>query len=419
MRLAFLSPVPPAPTGIADYSAEVLALLAPRHEVDVFSDQDAVDQGRLAGVSGMHRADTFLDRHQQHPYDAALYQMGNGPAHAFLWGLLARVPGLLVLHDLVLHHARAAMFLDTPEARAYAQDPSSAKLRAAAVAPLAAYEAELIHAYPAQGRRLAETHLATVGTLLPYAYPLFKAPVEASRVTAVHNEFMASAVREEVPAATVLRIPHQAEAVAVEADVVRALRSRYALRPDDFVVGSFGLLTAEKQIEKVARAVVRAAASLPRLRLLLVGPVPDRPALESRLARLGVLERTLITGRVPFDELPAHMACADLAVHLRYPTARETSGALLRLLAQGRPTLISDLEHLGDIPADAVVRADVTDEEGELTRAILRLAQRPDQRAGLGERAAAFIRREHASARTLAGYEDAIRRVHARAELHP
>jgi glycosyltransferase involved in cell wall biosynthesis len=228
---------------------------------------------------------------------------------------------------------------------------------------------------------------------------------------------MATAVREEVPAATVMRIPHQAEAVFVAPDAVRALRSRHSLRPDEFVVGSFGLLTAEKQIDKVARAVMRAAASLPRLRLALVGPVPDRPGLESQLARLGVLERTLITGRVAFDALPAHMACVDFAVHLRYPTARETSGALLRLLAQGRPTLISDLEHLGDIPRDAVVRADVTDEEGELTRAILRLAHRPDLRAALGERAAAFIRREHAGARTLAGYEDAIRHVHSGGKL--
>ena len=66
-----------------------------------------------------------------------------------------------------------------------------------------------------------------------------------------------------------------------------------------------------------------------------------------------------------------------MAVHLRYPTARETSAALLRVLAQGRPTIVSDLEHLSDLPHDAVVRADVADEEGEVTRALLRLAESP------------------------------------------
>ena len=47
MRLAVLSPIPPAPTGIADYTAEVLALLAPSHEIHVFHSQGAVDSMAL------------------------------------------------------------------------------------------------------------------------------------------------------------------------------------------------------------------------------------------------------------------------------------------------------------------------------------------------------------------------------------
>jgi glycosyltransferase involved in cell wall biosynthesis len=127
-----------------------------------------------------------------------------------------------------------------------------------------------------------------------------------------------------------------------------------------------------------------------------------------------VLDRTVSAGRVPLDELPAYMGAADLAVHLRYPTGRETSAALLRILAQGRPTVISDLEHLGDIPDAAVVRADPTDEEGEVTRAILRLHDKPAARSRLGRAAAEFIRREHSRARCRDGYEAAIARAVAR-----
>ena len=42
-----------------------------------------------------------------------------------------------------------------------------------------------------------------------------------------------------------------------------ALRERLGFAPGDFVVGSFGLLTREKQIETLARAVARAAVHLP------------------------------------------------------------------------------------------------------------------------------------------------------------
>jgi glycosyltransferase involved in cell wall biosynthesis len=219
---------------------------------------------------------------------------------------------------------------------------------------------------------------------------------------------MVAAVREEVPESAAVRIPMMMEAPAVAAEAVAALRGRWGLPADAFVVGSFGLMTREKRIDTVARAVARAAAFRPHLRLLLVGPVPDRTALDRRLEALGVRERTVVAGRVPLAELPAHMEAADLVAHLRYPTARETSAALLRVLAQGRPVVMSDLEHLSDVPQDAVVRAAVDDEEGELTRAILRLAGDPGRRARLGERAAAFIRAEHSAERCREAYRAAI-----------
>ena len=406
-RLAFFSPVPPAPTGIADYSAEVLGLLAPGYDVEVFHDQDAADPLPCSA----HRADAFASRHASKPYDLVVYQIGNAPAHAFAYETLARVPGLLVLHDLVLHHARARMFLDTPAGRAYAHDPSNAALRDAALREIEPYRREVTLSYPDQADRLVLAHLATVGDLLPYAYPLFRMPVEASRLVAVHNDYTARAIRAEAPGVEVVGIPMAATRTAVAPEATLVLRERYGLRAGDFVVGSFGLMTREKQIGTVARAVVRAAETIPDLRLVLVGPVPDPRALAAQLDALGVRDRTVMTGRVPLDELPAHMEMADAVVHLRYPTARETSAALLRVLAQGRPTIVSDLEHLADVPDDAVIRADMSDEEGDVTRGILRLAARPDLRARLGANAAAFALREHSPARCLAAYEAAIERA--------
>ena len=413
MRLAFLTPLPPAPTGIADYAVEVLGLLAGRHAIDVFHAQERIDGDRLPPSCTVRPARELLARHRERPYDAAVYQMGNGLDHAFLYEPLARVPGLLVLHDLVLHHSRARMFLDSPAARAYARDPSSAALREAARPALQAYRDEVAYSYPAQAGRLDEAHLSTTGDLLPYAYPLFRLPVEASRLTAVHNAYMAGAVQAEVPGAEVVRVPMMAERVPVAPAEVAALRARLGLRQDDFVVGSYGLLTREKRIETVARAAARAAAALPRLRLLLVGPVPDPAGLDRLLARLGVRERAVVTGRVPFREIAAHVEAADLVVHLRYPTARETSAALLRVLAQGRPAIVSDLEHLADIPREAVARADVADEEGDVTRAILRLSSRAAERARLGHAALEFARREHSAGRCREAYEAALERARA------
>ena len=411
MRIAFVSPLPPATTGVADYSAEVLEALGERFEIEAFHDQPQVDASRLPCPA--RRAGTLLARHRERPFDLAVYQMGNGTAHAFEYDLLPRLPGLLVLHDLVLHHARARTFLDAPEVRAYAAEPSSASRRDAARVPLAAYGTELSYSYPAQAERLEAAQLGTVGDLLPYAYPLFRLPVEASRAVAVHNGFMADAVRAEVPDAEVVRVAMPVAPVSVAPDRVRALRDRLGVAPDALLVGAFGLLTREKRIDTTVRAVARVRTAMPRVRLMLVGPVPDRDALDALLAARGLAD-TVVTGRVPFDDLPAHIEAADVVVHLRYPSARETSAALLRVLGQGRPAIVSDLEHLAEIPEGAVVRANVADEEGEVTRALLRLAEQDTLRARVGEAARAFVRREHSAQRTRETYALAIERAVAR-----
>src|SRR6185295_17445566 len=174
-----------------------------------------VDADRVPAPCGVYAASLLPTRHQAQPYDLVVYQMGNGRLHDRVYDLLPRIPGLLVLHDLVLHHSRAGMFLESPEARAYARDPSSARLREAAGRPLRAYAEELAYTYPAQAGRLREVFMETVGGLLPFAYPLFRIPVEASRLVAVHNAFMADAVRTEVPDKGVVTIPMAAEEVPV------------------------------------------------------------------------------------------------------------------------------------------------------------------------------------------------------------
>ena len=421
IRLAFVAPLPPAPTGVADYALEVMDLLSARGdvEIDAFWGEDAGRWPKLPVGTRLFPSSDLLPRHAERPYDLALYQLGNGSAHDFLYGLLARLPGLLVLHDLVLHHSRARMFLASDAAQAYAREPWSTTRRSAAREDIGRYVAELEYCYPGRGERLAAAHLETSGRLLPYAYPLFRIPVEASRLTLVHNDFMAREIRAEVPGASIGVVSHHARTVAVAPEDVAALRRRLGIGDDELVVGSFGLLSHEKQIETVARAVARCAAHLPRLRLLLVGGVPEPGSLSRLLEAMGVAGRTILAGRVPWDELPLYMTLPDMVVQLRYPSAGETSGALLRLLAQGRPAIVSDIPNQADLPESAVTRADLVDEEGDVTRAILRLAASPSLRARMSLAARSFVAEFHSPEHTVAGYWEAIQRAIALPDPEP
>jgi glycosyltransferase involved in cell wall biosynthesis len=409
VRLAILSPLPPAPTGIADYTVLTASILD-AHDIDLYHDQEQVDSSTLPPRCRVLPVSSFLKRHRERPYDLAVYQMGNGPGHRFLYDVLPRVPGLLVLHDLVLHHSRAAHFLEAEPVRAWRRDPASSAARAAAEPWLESYREELEYTYPASGDRVFQAQLGTAGPLLPYCYPLMRLPVEASKAVVVHNDFMARAVREEVPGKEVIPVPHPAVAQRVSREQVAVARRRLGFDRDDVVVATFGLLTPEKQIGAVALAVARATARDSRLRLLLAGPAPDEAGLRRLVEGLGIASRTAVTGRLPLEALAVHIEAADVVVQLRYPTARETSGALLRVLAQGRPAVISDLAHQAEIPPDAVVRVDVAREEQQLTEALLRLAADPAERALLGERAAAYVRQEHSLEKTRLGWEGALER---------
>ena len=66
---------------------------------------------------------------------------------------------------------------------------------------------------------------------------------------------------------------------------------------------------------------------------------------------LGVADRVHITGFLDFDEFAAAIAACDLCLNLRYPTAGETSAALLRTLALGRPTVVSDYAQFAELPS--------------------------------------------------------------------
>ena len=80
-------------------------------------------------------------------------------------------------------------------------------------------------------------------------------------------------------------------------------------------------------------------------------------------------------------------------VHLRYPTARETSAALLRVLAQGRPVIVSDIANQKEIPDEVVRRVDPVDEEGDLTRdPRLGCFNDPERGSGPWERRARRVR---------------------------
>src|SRR5207249_6116748 len=114
--------------------------------------------------------------------------------------------------------------------------------------------------------------------------------------------------------------------------------------------------------------------SVPDALLLLVGPGSVRLNLDARLEDKG-LERgkdVIELGYVENDRLGALMAGSTVCVSLRWPTLGETSASVVRSLALGRPTVVTDTGWFAELPDDVAVKIPAGGElEIELLAAVL------------------------------------------------
>ncbi|MGA8295468.1 MAG: hypothetical protein WB770_00320, partial [Acidimicrobiales bacterium] len=103
-HVGFWSPLPPQPSGIADYSYSILSELAKTFDVTAVVDDEfsSVVPGKVRrrlqvpeGVAVANHATT-----KSNQFDCNIYQMGNNATfHSYMHDRVLEDPGLLVLHD--------------------------------------------------------------------------------------------------------------------------------------------------------------------------------------------------------------------------------------------------------------------------------------------------------------------------------
>jgi glycosyltransferase involved in cell wall biosynthesis len=93
------------------------------------------------------------------------------------------------------------------------------------------------------------------------------------------------------------------------------LRAKWGWKPEDVVAGYLGALTAWHQPELLLRAVAPIVARHPELRLLFIGGAPQHVALYTEMAKqLGLGDRAVFTGAMPYTQVPAALAELDIGV---------------------------------------------------------------------------------------------------------
>ena len=384
--LDYLSPLPPVRSGISDYSVDLLPHLEERCDLRVLRLPDQPVAPEVQERWGPVPAEAALEdgRGERQP----LFQMGNNPYHEAVETLARRFPGILVLHDWVLHHLASEVSLGRGVWEPYRERLGGDH----------GFLGEVI----ARPRRWGGYSDAAL-----FSLPANRGLLRRQRGVLVHNGWTAERLREQDPELAVrvvpMGIPLPPPAPSREAAEVQAFRHRFDIPRGAPVLGSFGFQTP---IKRTASAVAALAhPGLDEAHLLIVGEVSEHSGLVEAARRFGVEDRVHIAGFVPYEEFETAIAATDLCLNLRYPTAGETSASLLRVLALGRPAVVSDYAQFTELPDEAVLKVPLggsASEPAALAAAVRQLLDDPGRLSALGRGARDHIERHHNPARAAA-----------------
>jgi glycosyltransferase involved in cell wall biosynthesis len=359
MKVAYYSPLPPNRSGIADYGALLLPALQERFEVVV------ARPGRRAPKR----------------VDLALYHVGNDPqAHGWIVDALRRRPGVVVLHDFVLHHLVAGLTLGRGDAEGY----RVAMYRDSGVVGRLLAHGVIDRLVPA----LWETRAAD--------FPLVREILQFADGLIVHSSYVEERVRETGYARPIWRVPHPAWAPPQELPPPRVAGGGAAL------IGSFGYMTASKRIPQLLEGFARLRRAFPDAALVLAGEAtPGSGITEAD----GVVRLDYVAER----ELWAQLDACDVCVSLRWPTMGETSGIAIRALSIGTPLVVSDVGWFADLPDEVAVKVPVDEREVDVLAAQLeRLVGDVGLRKRMSAAALEYVRREHDLGRVAEAYTAAL-----------
>jgi len=377
LRLDYLSPLPPVRSGISDYSVDLLPRLREVADVRVLRLPDLPLDEEIA-----RRFEVRDDAEQAGEGGRLpLYQMGNNRYHVGVHAAASRVPGVVVSHDLILHHFLLDRTVGRGDWESYRDELESCHgwIGAAAAKPL---------------------RWGLFGRSAQFELPANRRLLSRNRGVIVHGRWAAERLAEEDPRLAVRVVPM---AIPLPAPASRergaAFRRRLGIPDGAPLLGSFGFQTPIKRTEVAIRALARPALS--GVHLLIAGELSEYARFEELAARLGVADRVRVTGYLPFEELEAAIAAADLCLNLRYPSAGETSASLLRILALGRPVIVSQYAEFGELPESIAIQIPLGDDEEERFEALVRkrLLEGTESLAEMGERAREHVAREHAPER--------------------
>ena len=399
-RLALVSPMPPARSGIADYSALLLPYLQEFYDITLVLEQTDLDFSCLP--AGIQIQDASWLKSHGNQVDRVLYHLGNSPFHAYMLELMELVPGVVVLHDFFL----SGLF-------SYLE-------QVAGVSQIWTKNLYHSHGYPA----LTARYQTKDDTFVKEHFPVNFLALENARGIIVHSPYSVKLGQDwygqdATDYWKVIPLLRQIAPTLTQAEK-NQIRQVLKIAPDDFVVCSFGFLDPTKLNHRLLDAWLESElAKNAHCKLIFVGENHGGDygqQLLGTIAKSECAQRIRITGWVSSKHYEQYLAIADSAVQLRTCSRGETSAAALDCLSFGLPTIVNANGSMANLSEQTVLMLADQFDNAQLVLMLERLWQDRTLRESLAYQSRTLIAQEHSPKHCAHLYHLAIERFESVAQ---
>jgi len=397
MKLAYFSPLNPQPSGISDYSEELLPYLAADAEITLFVD------GFEPSNPDIRAQFTYRD-YRRNPgvlqtlndYDAVVYHMGNDHRyHAGMLEVMREHQGIVVFHDFALQD----FFLGLARARCRKE--------------VYLEEVAACHGYDATREAAEALERGSASPLLerPTDFPLNCRLARGAEGIIVHSEWGRARFADIAPNIPVAHINMPIKMPLSSNSASRTTIQANGNERGVVQIANFGLITPGKGIENTLRALSSLKVDH-NFHYTLVGESNSFFDARALVRQYDMEDRVTITGHVRLNEFERRIAATDIALNLRERTVGETSASLCRIMAAGVPAIVFNVGAFSELPGNVVVKIDHDHNADALLVAYLsRLMEDRSLRQRVGENARRYILENHDIQMGAASYLAFVARV--------
>ena len=131
-------------------------------------------------------------------------------------------------------------------------------------------------------------------------------------------------------------------------------RDQFGYKEDDILLVYSGRIALEKNLPFLLKSFAGIAETLPKAQLLLLGSGVQlyEEEIRSLVGELNLSERVRLTGRIPYDQLPAYLAMCDIFVTASVTEVHPLS--VIEAMGTGLPVMGIQSVGVGDTVQDGI-----------------------------------------------------------------